>query len=1343
MLQPHCHSPLGRLAAVAAGLVTLLGSTVNAQDWPMWRANAGRTAAVADAELPEALQFQWAVDFGPRLPVWDDPLNKDLMPYDSLLEPIAAGGRIFVGLNDRDQVLALDADSGEVLWRYFTSGPVRFAPVAYRDRLLVASDDGYLHCISQADGELLWRFRGGPTAQKAIGNRRITSAWPARGGPVVVDDTVYFAASIWPFMGIFIYALDPMDGHIQWVNDGTGAQYIKQPHSAPAFAGVGPQGALVASGDYLLVPGGRSVPAAFDRRTGEFLYFEINAGGKGTGGSFVIADEQEFYVHTRLKGTRAFTIHDGVKTAFMPNEPVLHQGWVYSGQPESRDEERPGRQFVRAYRPDKELAWEIEADASGDLILVGSTLYAAGQSTISAIALPDGDAAEPKLLWQLPVPEPVGRLIAADGRLVAVSESGVLQVLGGGDPSQLSLRLEPGSPNWSVSASEATDGSAELADEVGRLLADGPQEGYALLFGGEQTEWVVALAQASPFEELLVVESDPHQVDRLRRRLDALGLYGRVSVHLSSPEQFMAPQYVAHRVMVSPAVTTQMSERPEMLATIYQSLRPYGGRMHLIGAEPSDPTWPGRIERLGLERADLQTAGGGHLSLTRVGSLPGAADWTHQHGDISNSVKSEDARVKLPLGVLWFGGNSHTDVLPRHGHGPSQQIVGGRLFIQGIDVLSARDVYTGRVLWRRQFDDLGTFDVYYDDTYSDTPLNPAYNQVHIPGANGRGTNFVVTEDRVYLIERNFCHILDPATGEGIGRIDLPHPDPENPKEWGYIGVYGDVLIGGIGFAEFRDRFEIELDELDERATGSKSGFGSKSIDRAGSRALCGFDRFTGELLWQIDSHHSFWHNGVVAGGGRLYCLDKSPEMIQQAMRRRGRAAEGQPRIVCLDPRTGQQQWEVTEGIFGTWLGYSKQHDVLLQAGAAGSDRLVVEVSEGMSVYRAGSGELLWSDPQRRYAGPCILHNDWIITNTNSYSTSAGAFHLLTGQPRMVRHPLTGQLQPWSFTRTYGCNKIIASENLLTFRSGAAGFYDLLTDSGTGNFGGFKSGCTSNLVVAGGVLNAPDYTRTCSCAYQNQTSLAMVHMPELELWTVHHVANNPAEWGHRVERLGINLGAPGNRVTEQGLIWLEYPTETGQDLPLQMFVSGETELFRSHALRTRARDLPWVQASGLIGLERLDINMELVEKPAEKKKKKSSDKDEAAEAAEVVEAVPPARGADALSELQPRLYQVRLLFGDVRGLEPGERVFDVWLQGERVAEDFDPALAVTDNDPAPLLSLPAVTIRQWLQLELVPKVGRPMLAGVEVQSVEALEQAKPAVSEPWTRSSAAVDEASLR
>ena len=86
--------------------------------------------------------------------------------------------------------------------------------------------------------------------------------------------------------------------------------------------------------------------------------------------------------------------------------------------------------------------------------------------------------------------------------------------------------------------------------------------------------------------------------------------------------------------------------------------------------------------------------------LIREGPLPGAGEWTHNYGNIANTAKSDDKLVKLPLGLLWFGGNSNLDVLPRHGHGPTEQVIGGRLFIEGIDCLSARDVYTGNELYR-------------------------------------------------------------------------------------------------------------------------------------------------------------------------------------------------------------------------------------------------------------------------------------------------------------------------------------------------------------------------------------------------------------------------------------------------------------------------------------------------------------------------------------------------------------------------------------------------------------------------------------------------------------------
>ncbi|MCP4641409.1 MAG: hypothetical protein GY851_13290, partial [bacterium] len=186
----------------------------------------------------------------------------------------------------------------------------------------------------------------------------------------------------------------------------------------------------------------------------------------------------------------------------------------------------------------------------------------------------------------------------------------------------------------------------------------------------------------------------------------------------------------------------------------------------------------------------------------------------------------------------------------------------------------------------------------------------------------------------------------------------------------------------------------------------------------------------------------------------------------------------------------------------------------------------------MIMYRADDGSVAW-DVQRGYSNPPILHGNRIITHGKMYD-------LLTGEPTMRTNPLTGASVPWAYQRTKGCNYHIASEHLLTFRSSAAAYFDLDSDGGTGHFGGFKSGCSNNLIVADGLLNAPDYTRTCSCAYQNQTSLAMIHMPEVEVWTT-----CPAlEVAAPVQRVGFNLGASGDRKAEDGTLWLEYPIVGG-------------------------------------------------------------------------------------------------------------------------------------------------------------------------------------------------------
>ncbi|MDP7018991.1 MAG: PQQ-binding-like beta-propeller repeat protein [Pirellulaceae bacterium] len=1169
-------------------------ATAISADWPMWRNDAQRSAASSEP-LPRELTLLWSRTLGPRQQAWLDQLNVDLMTYDRVFEPIVMSGRLFVGFNDRDKLAAFDAKTGELLWSYYTGGPVRLPPAGWRDRVFFCSDDGYLYCVNAADGSLHWRFRGGPSGQLAIGNQRFVSAWPARGGPLVRDDKVYFAASIWPFMGTFIYALDAATGNVEWVNDRTGSQYIKQPHSAPSFAGVGPQGALVATDDLLLVPGGRSVPAAFNRTDGSLQYFNINAGGKGTGGSFVAADATHFYVHTRVDGTRAFRIADGVKTAFVPNQPVLADGLVYESVAEGE------AQFVRANSEQHMPLWQIDADASGDLILAGDRLYAAGKRVVTTIQLPTTKESA-RVVQTMEIDGDVERLVAADGKLFAVTLDGRLMAFGEKTPAAKPRRIES-------TEKPIADVAPAALMSVAELLSSADAAGYAFWFGAEDGELIKALAVDSPFVQLAVVDQNENTVQRLRRQWDDAGVYGRVTAHHAPPGAFQPPHHVANAVFVGSDVSMSAAADPALMRSLYQAVRPYGGVMHLL-ADRGRKELATTVTAMNLEQAEIEV-GDQSVIVRRVGALPGAGEWTHQHGDIGNTVKSNDSRVKLPLGILWFGGSTNDDILPRHGHGPPEQVVGGRLFIQGHNSLSARDVYTGRVLWKREFEDLGTFDVYYDQTYADTPLDSAYNQVHIPGANARGTNYVVTKDRVYIVEGATCHVLDPRTGKTLVDIELPADASGERREWGYIGVYQDVLIGGLGFAKYTERNQLVF-PADAKRTRNQSGFGAKSLDRAASRTLVGFDRRTGKLLWRIDSKYSFWHNGVVAGGGRIYCLDKHPRRVENALRRRGKAPPSTYRVVAIDHRTGEPAWEVAEGVTGTWLGYSAKEDLLLLAGAATSDRLPDESKSGMVVFRGKNGDVQWRNDTLKYAGPCILHNGVIITNANSYKVNAGAFRLRDGEQVMVANPLTGEMQPWKITRAYGCSNVLASENLLTFRSGAAGYYDLTNESGTGNFGGFKSGCTSNLVVADGVLNAPDYTRTCSCAYQNQTSLALIHMPGLELWTVNSAAATLSKKSH-VSRLGVNFGAPGDRRDDEGLLWLEYPVVAGASPALTVKINPDVTFFQHHASTMRGGELPWVTASGVHKLRELEIALRVgVRQPLTAGVRVSHSKDDAVE-----------------------------------------------------------------------------------------------------------------------------------
>ncbi|MBC8181486.1 PQQ-binding-like beta-propeller repeat protein [candidate division KSB1 bacterium] len=1235
-------------------IVFNLVSIVQATDWPMWRYDAGRTANSPE-ELAEDLFLLWTQEYSPREPVWDDPLNQDLMQYDRIFEPIVLGDYMFIGFNDRDKVIAIDINTGKQKWTYYTEGPVRLPLVGWNNKIYFTSDDGYLYCLSAKKGELLWKFRGGPSNRKLLGNKRLISMWPARGGAVVKNGIVYFAASIWPWMGTFIYALDAETGKLIWRNEDTNADYILQPHNYTAFAGVAPQGAFVATEDRLLIPGGRSVPACFDRKTGELLYYHLAAGGK-TGGAFVCANEKVFFNHHRDRVVHLYGLENGKQIYRALGEyPVLTDEYYYFSDEAIR--------ATSVNKPDS-IIWEFEIDASGDLIKTGSVLYAAGMNHITALKL-SKNGGIPKVTWRKNIDGNVERLLAANGKLFAVTFDGRIMAFSNSRQKEKNYYTKK---KQSQQSKKTVEQAKNIIDQTSIT------DGYAVFFGAGNGNLLTELVNKTNLN-IVVVEENAKKIDKLRHRFDELGIYGlRVSLIQGTPNSVQLPAYFASLTILWDVNVLEFLSDSSIVKKIYSSVRPYGGKLWAPLAENQFSKIAKANMITGLSNAVI-THFDNNLIISKKGGLEGSDNWTHQYGDITNTVKSDDDLVKMPLGILWFGGNSNLDVLPRHGHGPPEQVVDGRLIIEGMKTISARDVYTGRVLWKTGLDSLETFQMYYNETYVNTPLVASYNQRHIPGANGRGTNFIATHDFVYIIQGGQCEVLDMTNGEIKKVFSLPLLNTGEQADWGYIGVYDSYLIAGSQFAQFStlvsptEKEREEITKLSLRRRTDKRD--KENHDLSASQSLVVMDRYSGFVKWQLNARFGFIHNSIIATNDKIYCLDKLPAFIENKLKRRGITPPENYRLLVIDIKTGEILQEVENDIFGSWLSYSKEYDLLLQASRPSGDMLRGESGNRMIVYRAKDMTKIW-DKQIRYHNPAILHRKRIITEHLAYD-------LLTGKQINRRDPLTDEIIPWTYTRTKGCNYSVASEHLLSFRSSAAAFFNLDNNGGTGHFGGFKSGCTSNLIAANGVLNAPDYTRTCQCAFQNQTSLAMVHMPDVEYWTT-----SDFKWkGNRIKKIGINLNAPGDRMADNGTLWLDYPSIGGPspDVPIKMETLN-ADYFRRHSGFLEGDNvLPWVSASAIGGIRNIVITVSSSENPISTN------------------------------------YTVHLYFAELDNKKAGERVFDINIHDQHVLENFDIVKEANGINREVKKSFFGVSVNDTLNIKFEPSMlaplSEPLLSGVEI------------------------------
>ena len=517
---------------------------VIAADWPQWRYDAGRGAVTPHA-LPEQLHLQWTRQLPSASPAW--PATQSKLQFDIAPEPVVAGGRLFVPHSTNDSVTAYDTGTGEELWRFYAGAPVRFAPATGKGKVWFVSDDGHLYCLNAASGKLLWKFNGGPAERWVLGHGRMISTWPARGGPVYRDGKVWFTASIWPFMGIFIHCLDAETGRVLWTNSGIGMNYTVQPHGAPSFATIAPQGHLTLAGNQLIVPGGRSTPAVFQADTGKLSHFKydkkrghyrVYAGANYyfvDGGRYQVADGKSLgESKTRIIGSDYTISQQGDKLAAQRLVGQLQTRTV---------KDRKGKQ-VKETKFTVDALWTAEINKSaGELFLqAGDRLYSGAEDEVSSFELTSLKAGKSAPEWSAKIKGKPWTMLAADERLFVVTRDSHLFCFGA-----KKIELAHHSVSLSTGPAPETKPTDKLQIALNNMAG---KDGFALLLGADQGSMDALLNHTKL--HLMVVDSDPVNVETLRRHYDAAGLYGkRISLfHHKDPAEFPVAPYFADLVLV-------------------------------------------------------------------------------------------------------------------------------------------------------------------------------------------------------------------------------------------------------------------------------------------------------------------------------------------------------------------------------------------------------------------------------------------------------------------------------------------------------------------------------------------------------------------------------------------------------------------------------------------------------------------------------------------------------------------------------------------------------------------------------------------------------------------------
>lgn len=1096
---------IARSIVAFVALAVVVGR-VPAGDWPTYRADAARSGYSADL-LPPQLELRWVYRAQPASPAWPQSAR---ITFDFASQPILIGDRVLAASSSEDRVVALDAASGQPAWTFFTGGPVRFAPAAWRDRAFVASDDGTLYAISLDDGRLLWQHRGGPEGRKCLGNGRLVSRWPARGGPVVVDETVYYAAGIWPSDGIYLHALDAATGQLRWTNDSSGDLTMPQPHpGAEAASGVAPQGYLLATGEQLFAPTGRAVPAAFRLGDGQFQYYRLQENGSIGGSRAMVAEHLVINSGCFLDAQTGSLAGRGGRGVFsvLPDGVLQFTGdtlLAYRWSDINTHDRKGNPVRYRGLQKYCEVALDQPSDEVRRAAQAVESLPGLKSLFRTEIVLKDADAnvaRQTGLERGLAQARPdVERLGADVGPFLAAAYERSNEVIAAGReavcgvPGRVSVvALDSQQARWS----HDVDGTAlGLAAAGGKLLVstdsgmiycfaqpgdiaanDQPGDGLAAAevnFPG--TENSASSGSAPSAAANAPADAVGAGQSAMARAADAIllasGVQSGICVDLACGEGELALQ-LAQR---SELQIIGIERDPAKVDAARRRLAAegfYGSRVSVLLGDPGATDFPSRCADLivsARQLADpaataetsevqrlLRPWGGTaclgtpeDLQVQRRGPLDEAGSWTHQNADAANTLCSDDRLVRGPLEMAWYR-DSALEIPDRHAQGPAPLCHNGYLVVAGVHGVCALDAYNGRTRWVYPIPDLLAD---WDGVHHDV------------GVGDTGSIFCLADDAVFVRTGQRCLKIDLASGRLAAEFPTPVPADGVDRNWGYVACADGLLFGSV----LNNRHKISPRYAD-------IGLRNESV------LFFAMDPVSGEVRWRYQPEHSIRNNTIAIADGRVYLIDR-PIAPQDHLETPTQDGKHRPRLkpgehpggtlLAFEAASGSVSWRVAEDIWGTQLAVSPQHDVLLmyyQGVKHNFFRVPSEVGGRMAAFATDSGQRLW-DQAADYRTRPLINGDVIYAE-------GGAWKLASGES-----------VPWTFERSYGCGQIAGSRNLMLFRSATLGYLDLTRSAGTENFGGIRPGCWFNAIAAGGLVLVPDGSFKCACSYQTQAWVAL-------------------------------------------------------------------------------------------------------------------------------------------------------------------------------------------------------------------------------------------------------------